>query len=35
MVEWAPPGAMPAEMNDSEDDGHRMEVDWRGQVLKA
>ena len=33
MVEWAPPGAMPAGVNDAGDDGHRMEKAWRGQVL--
>ena len=33
MVEWAPPGAMPAGVNDAGDDGHRMEEAWRGQVL--
>lgn len=33
MVEWAPPGAVPAGMNDAGDDGHRMEEAWRGQVL--
>ena len=33
MVEWAPPGAMPAGMNDAGDDGHQMGTAWRGQML--
>ena len=35
MVEWAPPGAMPAGVNAAKDDGHRMGEVNREAVIRS